>query len=269
MINKKYINAIKDITEKIVFLKKKRKNIFCLISGAQGSGKTTLAYHVKKNLEKKKLKVLILSIDNFYLNKKERLKLSNKISKLFLIRGVPGTHNFNLLKKILEKFRSNKKNEYKLPLFSKGHDDILKSKFINIKFPYDIFILEGWCVGHKECDNVKINTSINDVEKFLDKNLKWRKYANIMSKKYYTSIYKKSDFSLFLKIPSFKQVFKWRKKQELDLPKKLRMDDNQLKEFISFYQRITMNLLKNYKKYFDSYIAIDTKHNFGKLRLLK
>ena len=269
MINKKYINAIKDITEKIVFLKKKRKNILCLIKGAQNTGKTTLAYNVKKNKKKKKLKVLILSIDNFYLNKKERLKLSNKISKLFLIRGVPGTHNIHLLKKILKRFRSNKKNKYKLPLFSKGHDDILKSKFINIKFPYDIFILEGWCVGHKECDNLKINTPINDMEKFLDKSLKWRKYTNIMSKKYYTSIYKKSDFSLFLKVPSFKQVFKWRKKQEHELPKKLRMDDNQLKEFISFYQRITMSLLKNYKKYFDSYIAIDTKHNFGKLRSLK
>ena len=269
MINKKYINVIKEVAEKIIFLKKEKKNIFCLVSGAQGSGKTTFTYYVKKILEKKNLKVLILSIDNFYLSKKERLKLSNKISKLFLTRGVPGTHDFNLLKKILKKFRSNKKNEYKLPLFSKGHDDILKSKFINIKFPYDIFILEGWCVGHQECDNLKINTPINDVEKFLDKNLKWRKYVNIMSKKYYTSIYKKSDFSLFLKIPSFKQVFKWRKKQEHELPKKLRMDDNQLKEFISFYQRITMNLLKNYKKYFDSYIAIDTNHNFGKLRLLK
>ena len=269
MINKKYINAIKDVVERITFLKKKRKNIFCLISGAQCSGKTTFAYHVKKNLEKNKLKVLILSIDNFYLSKKERLKLSNKISKLFLIRGVPGTHNLNLLKKILKKFRSNKKSEYKLPLFSKGHDDILKSKFINIQFPYDIFILEGWCVGHKECGNLKINMPINDVEKFLDKSLKWRKYVNIMSKKYYTSIYKKSDFSLFLKIPSFSQVFKWRKKQEHELPKKLRMDDNQLKEFISFYQRITASLLKNYKKCFDSYIAIDVKHNFGKLRILK
>ncbi len=107
------------------------------------------------------------------------------------------------------------------------------------------------------------------MEKFLDKSLKWRKYTDIMSKKYFNSIYKKSDFSLFLKVPSFNQVFKWRKKQEHELPNKLRMDDNQLKEFISFYQRITISLLKNYKKYFNSYIAIDTKHNFGKLRSLK
>ena len=103
MINKKYINAIKDVEERILFLKKKRKNIFCLISVSQGSGKTTFAHHIKKNLEKKKLKVLILSIDNFYLGKKERLKISNKISKLFLIRGVPGTHNIHLLKKNFKK----------------------------------------------------------------------------------------------------------------------------------------------------------------------
>jgi len=90
-----------------------------------------------------------------------------------------------------------------------------------------------------------------------------------MSKKYFLYIYSKSDFSIFLKIPSFNQVFNWRKQQEQELPKKLRMDDYQLRKFISFYQRITMDLLRNYKKTFKSYISIDLKHNFGKLKLLK
>ena len=45
-------------------------------------------------------------------------------------------------------FKSNKKKKYNLPYFSKGHDDILYSKSINLTFPYDIFILEGWCLGY-------------------------------------------------------------------------------------------------------------------------
>lgn len=269
MINKSYLNTVKEVTDKIIDLRKKRKNIFCLISGPQGSGKTTFSSHVKSALQKNKLKVLVLSIDNFYLGKKDRKNLSNKISNLFLTRGVPGTHNLKLLKEVLKKFKSKKKNKFKLPLFSKGHDDILKSKFINLNFPYDVFILEGWCVGYQGSSISRLKKPVNQMERLLDKNLKWRNHVNQVSKKYASLIYKKSDFSIFLKIPSFNQVFYWRKKQEQQIPKKLRMNNNQLKKFISFYQRITMDLLKDYKKSFNSYISIDNKHNFRKLRFIK
>jgi D-glycerate 3-kinase len=269
VINQSYLNTVKDVCEQIIDLKKNKKNIFFLISGPQGSGKSTFSFHVKKSLEKKKLKVLVLSIDNFYLSKNHRLNLSKKISNLFETRGVPGTHNFKFLKEVLKKFRLNKKARFKLPLFSKGHDDILKSKFIDLKFPYDVFILEGWCVGYQGSSNNKLQKPINKMEKDLDPKLNWRKYVNEMSKKYNISIYKKCDFSIFLKIPSFNQVFYWRKKQEQQIPKKLRMTSKQLKKFISFYQRITMNLLKDYKKNFNGYISIDEKHNFGKLKKLK
>ena len=269
MINKSYLNTVKVVTDKIIDLRKKRKNIFCLISGPQGSGKTTFSSHVKSALQKKKLKVLVLSIDNFYLSKMDRQNLSNKTSNLFLIRGVPGTHNLKLLKEVVQKFKSKNKGKLKLPLFSKGHDDILKSKFIDLNFPYDVFILEGWCVGYQGSSKLRLKKPVNQMEKSLDKNLTWRSYVNKMSKKYASLIYKKSDFSIFLKIPSFNQVFYWRKKQEQQIPKKLRMNNNQLKKFISFYQRITMDLLKDYKKCFKSFISIDSKHNFGKYKILK
>ena len=269
MINKSYLNTVKEVSGQIAGLRKKRKNIFCLISGPQGSGKTTFSSHVKSALQKNKLKVLVLSIDNFYLSKKDRQNLSNKTSNLFLTRGVPGTHNLKLLKEVVQKFKSKNKGKFKLPLFSKGHDDILKSKFIDLNFPYDVFILEGWCVGYQGSSKLRLKKPVNQIEKSLDKNLRWRSYVNKMSKKYSSLIYKKSDFSIFLKIPSFNQVFYWRKKQEQQIPKKLRMNNNQLKKFISFYQRITMDLLKDYKKCFKSFISIDSKHNFGKYKILK
>ncbi len=269
MINKNYLNTVKEVASQIIQLKKNKKNIFFLISGPQGSGKTTFSTLVKKQLQKKKLKVLNLSIDNFYLSKKNRMKLSIRVSELFMTRGVPGTHDIKILQDVLKRFKSGKKSIYKLPLFSKGHDDILKSKFINLAFPYDVFILEGWCVGYQGSSKQKLNKPINSMEKKYDKSLKWRNYVNIKSKQYASTIYKKADFSIFLKIPSFNQVFYWRKKQEQQIPKKLRMNSSQLKKFISFYQRITIDLLKDYKKIFNSYISIDAMHNFGKFKLLK
>ena len=186
-----------------------------------------------------------------------------------MTRGVPGTHDLVNLDKILKIFRKNKRVNYKLPFFSKGHDDIIKSKFINLKFPYDVFILEGWCVGYKGVAMNKLTKPVNAMERELDEHLKWRKHVNLMSKKYYSKIYKNCDSSVFLKIPSFDQVFKWRKKQEQQIAKKLRMNDKQLKIFISFYQRITLDLLRDYKKSFKSYITINEKHNFGKLKNLR
>ena len=211
----------------------------------------------------------MLSIDNFYSSKKIRNKLSEEISQLFITRGVPGTHNLKLLRETLKIFKSNKKIKYKLPYFSKGHDDILNSKSINLTFPYDVFILEGWCIGYPGSIERKLKKPINNLEMKFDKNLKWRKHINTMSKKYAASIYKYSNFSVFLKIPSLKHVFYWRKKQEQQIAKKLRMNNNELKMFISFYERITIDLLKNYKKYFDSFVRIDSKHNFGPLRFIR
>ena len=269
MINKIYLDTVDNIAKKIIRLKEKKRKVFCLIAGSQGSGKTTLSLKIKKKLQNKKLKVLVLSIDNFYSSKKIRNKLSKKISELFLTRGVPGTHNLKFLKKTLKIFKSNKKIKYKLPYFSKGHDDILNSKSLNLTFPYDVFILEGWCIGYRGSTQNKLKKPINNLERKFDKNFKWRNYVNKMSKKYEVSIYKYSNFSVFLKIPSFKHVFRWRKKQEKQIEKKLRMNNKELKNFISFYERITVDLLKNYKKYFDSYVTIDSKHNFGPLRLIK
>ena len=269
MINKIYLNTVDNISNKIIQIKERKKKVFCLISGPQGSGKTTLSQNIKKKLQSKKLKVLVLSIDNFYFSKKIRNKLSKKISKLLITRGVPGTHNLKSLKETLKIFKSNKKKRYKLPYFSKGHDDILYSRSISLTFPYDIFILEGWCLGYPGSKKKKLKKPINTLERNFDKNLKWRKYVNTMSKKYEVSIYKYSNFSVFLKIPSMKYVFGWRKKQEQQLAKKLRMNNNELKMFLSFYERITIDLLKNYKKYFDSFVRIDSKHNFGPLKFIR
>ena len=85
----------------------------------QGSGKTTLSQNIKKKLQSKKLKVLVLSIDNFYSSKKIRNKLSKKISKLFITRGVPGTHNLKSLKETLKIFKSNKKKNINCLIFLK------------------------------------------------------------------------------------------------------------------------------------------------------
>ena len=153
MINQSYLNTVKDVCEQIIDFKKNKKNIFFLISGPQGSGKSTFSFHVKKSLEKKKLKVLVLSIDNFYLSKNDRLNLSKKIPNLFETRGVPGTHNFKFLKEVLKKFRLNKK--IILSNNALGENTAIKKLFLS---------------------NLTYNSSISE----FNKNSKYLKFKNLI-----------------------------------------------------------------------------------------
>ena len=79
------------------------------------------------------------------------------------------------------------------------------------------------------------------------------------------------DKLIFLKVPSFKYVLKWRLLQE----KKLRitskgnktMNDIQIKNFIMHYERITKHMLKILPKKADVIISIDEKHRLKFIRL--
>ena len=80
--------------------KKKKKTLFLGFSGGQGSGKTTVAKILKIILKKFfKRKIHISSIDDFYKTLEVRNKMVHTIHPLFKTRGVPGTHDTNLIKK--------------------------------------------------------------------------------------------------------------------------------------------------------------------------
>ena len=99
-----------------------------IISGSQGAGKSTLATLFKLVIEKNyKKKVMLLSIDDYYLSKNQRLKLSKKIHPLLLTRGVPGTHDIQMLKYHINQFK-NQNFPINTPTFNKLKDDISKKR---------------------------------------------------------------------------------------------------------------------------------------------
>ena len=55
---------------------------------------------------------------------------------------------------------------------------------------------------------------INKLEKDNDKKRIWRSKVNQELKKYYRTIFNLIDKIIFLKVPRFKHVFKWRLLQE-------------------------------------------------------
>ena len=252
--------------------KKKGRTLFLGFSGGQGSGKTTVTGILKiilKNFFKREIQVS--SIDDFYKTLKDRNEMSCKIHTLFKTRGVPGTHDMDLLKKFFYNLKKENLKKFKSPKFDKSTDDRFKKKYwYDIKRKPEIVILEGWCVGAKSQSNVLIKKPINILEKQEDKNFIWRKYVNEKLKREYKSLFAKMDHFIFIKIPNFKMVFKWRLLQEKKLGKKLHsnkkiMNYKEIKRFIMFYERITLQMLKDLSKSASIVMLLNKNHEVKKL----
>jgi len=252
--------------------KKKGETLILGFSGAQGSGKTTVTGIIKIILKKFfKREIYVSSIDDFYKTLKDRKKMSYNIHPLFKTRGVPGTHDVNLVKNFFNFLIKKKFKKFKLPKFDKSIDDRLKKKYWhNIKERPEIIILEGWCVGAKPQSNSSIKKPINILEKYEDQDLIWRKYVNEKLKKEYKKLFAMIDYFIFMKIPNFNMVFKWRLLQEKKLRKESHINNkimsyNETKRFIMFYERITLQMIKDLCKSASIVMLLKKNHEIKKV----
>ena len=268
-LNKFYLPISKMIREDQI---RKKKTKVIGLAGGQGTGKSTISTILKIILkEAYNLETVVFSIDDFYKTLQERKKMSKKISDLFLTRGVPGTHDTKMLFQCIKSLKVNKFKKMNIPKFDKSNDDRLKKhKWLNIRRKPNIVIFEGWCVGATAQKNKDLNFPINKLEKQKDSKKIWRKKVNSELKKNYKKIFRLIDKLIFLKVPSFKYVFKWRLLQE----KKLRitskgnktMNDKQIENFVMYYERITKHMLKTLTKRADTVINIDDRHRLKSIR---
>ncbi len=273
----KYNKILKKIYIPIAFwinkkFERKGKTLLLGLSASQGSGKTTISSILSIILRKFfKRRVCVLSIDDFYKTLKDREILAEKKHPLFKTRGVPGTHDINLIKKFFNSIKKKKFKKIILPKFSKSLDDRLKkNNWYKIKKKPEIIILEGWCVGAKPEANNSLLRPINILEKNEDKELKWRKFVNEKLKKEYKKVFSMIDYYIFMKAPNFKIVFKWRLLQEKKLRETTRytkriMSHNAIKRFIMFYQRITLQMIKDLSKSASVVLFLKENHEIKKV----
>ena len=193
----------------------KKRPYFVGLAGGQGTGKTTSSSLIKIILTKYfKLKVFKISIDDFYKTRKERISLSKRIHPMLLTRGVPGTHEINMMLNFFRKVKSKKFKRLKLPTFNKAIDDRFnKKRWYDLKEKPDVIIFEGWCVGAKAEKNNTLNKTINLMEKNKDKKKIWRKYVNQQLKSKYKNLYSQLNCLIYLRAKNFNLLQKWRLKQ--------------------------------------------------------
>jgi D-glycerate 3-kinase len=238
------------------------------VNGAQGTGKSTLSMVLALALEHDhQLSSAIISIDDIYLTKEERVLLSETVHPLFKTRGVPGTHDVSMGVELIQKLKN--KEAVQLPVFEKAMDDrAAEEKWISCDTPFDIIILEGWCVGAIAQQPEALTTPCNSLEESEDSDAAWRTYANEQLAGPYRELFQLIDKLVMLKAPDFECVYQWRSTQEEKL--RLRtadsdghsiMDDAQLKRFIMHYERLTRWMFEEMPARADCLLELNHDHH--------
>ena len=249
---------------KILFKLKFKKKI--MVAGSQGSGKSSLSKLIKLYLEKFYYKsVVIISMDDFYLSKKQRTQLSKNIHPLFLTRGAPGTHDLELLnKKILQIF--DKKFPVYLPIFDKVTDT--RKRTYRKVLKGDVIIFEGWCAGAQPVNQSYLQKNFNNLEKYKDKNFIWRNSYNKYLNEY-QKIFSQFNYFIYFQFNQWSHVLDWKYKQELELrdKKKDLALKKYLKEFIQYYEKVSKWMHLKIPKYCNILIKLNAHQKIKSIKL--
>lgn len=110
---------------------------------------------------------------------------------------------------------------------------------------------------------------VNKLEREKDKKRVWRERVNRELKSDYKKIFSLIDLTIFLRVPNFKYVVKWRLLQERKLRLRSRgkktMTNFQIRQFVMFYERLTKHMFKSLTKTAKFVITIDKKHRLKKI----
>ncbi|MCG8313286.1 MAG: hypothetical protein MI976_08725 [Pseudomonadales bacterium] len=239
----------------------KQSTLMIGINGPQGSGKSTTCACLEVILQHYfGLRVAVVSIDDFYLTKAQRIANGNQIHPLLVTRGVPGTHDIPLAIKTLHELQSQQRNtNLTIPRFNKAIDDRYSPQdWTQVATPIDVILFEGWCVGATPESDASLLAPINRLERDEDAKGDWRHYVNTALADGYHTLFGLLDHLVLFEYGDFSWVFQWRQQQEKDNAAKAKnsdtrgiMDDAALERFILHYERVTRNCQEVLPKYAD------------------
>jgi len=245
------------------------------ISGAQGSGKSTLTAFLKLLLKAAwQLNTADISLDDFYLTHAERQQLALAEHPLLATRGVPGTHDLALATAVFDQLRQCSASQpCQVPRFDKSVDDRRPAAdWMLVDQRVDVILFEGWCNNAPVATADSLREPINRLEAQEDPNGSWRHYVNACLGRYHQALFSQTDLLVYIAIPSFDKVYEWRQLQEQKLAEKAAantgvMDSVQLSRFIQHYERITRRCLEELPQTAVMVLNLNAEHGVDGLLL--
>lgn len=246
------------------------------IGGSQGSGKTTLARGLRLALHHCfAVSSCILSLDDFYMSREERQQLAEEVHPLLATRGVPGTHDVDLLRETLKALSAADSHRVtRIPAFDKGRDTrAAEEHFQQFQGRPGIIFVEGWCLGARPETEAALAEPINALEASEDPDGRWRHYVNDQLAGPYQELFNGFDRLFFLRAPDWDAVRRWRLRQEAKLIQQ-RGDDyrghldegESFERFMAHYERLTRQLLRE-PPAADAILALDEQQRLARLSL--
>lgn len=231
------------------------------LSGLQGSGKSTLAREMKAQAETRGWPTEVLSLDDFYYSRSEREVLAHQIHPLLRTRGVPGTHEIELLLSVLAALpQASDKLPVSYPRFDKGRDTrVAPSKWPKVIRPPKLVILEGWALGLRPQLQFALEEPVNSLERDEDPEGIWRHWVNKQLRAY-QPLWRKLDALIVLQAPNWEIVRKWRSEQEEELLARhapLAMDADTMVRFLAHYERLSRHALATLAEQADTSVEYD------------
>ena len=235
------------------------------LSGLQGSGKSTLARTIKAEAERRGIATEVLSLDDFYYSRSERDTLAREVHPLLRTRGVPGTHEIELLLSVLVGLRrASDKLPVPYPRFDKGRDTRLPpSRWPKVTRPPKLVILEGWALGIRPQTAAALAAPVNELERTEDADGTWRRWVNKQLRGY-QPLWRKLDALIVLQAPDWDVVQRWRSEQEAVLLARhapLAMDAEAMKRFLAHFERLSRHALATLPNLADSWVEYDTERH--------
>jgi D-glycerate 3-kinase len=238
------------------------------LSGAQGTGKSTLALLLSDLLSHGFGKrVALVSLDDYYLSRAERQTLAAEVHPLLSTRGVPGTHAHSELHAALRKLRVLASGQScTLLCFDKASDD-RAPKPRTCSGPCDLILFEGWCVGARPESAAELVQPINALEQLEDSDGVFRRFVNTQLEGPYSAMWRELDLLVFAAAPDFSAVHAFRRQQEEALRRAAPaasgvMDDAALERFVQHFERITRSMLRSTPSYADAVIELDVARDW-------
>ena len=239
------------------------------VSGAQGSGKSTLCLILETLLQSRHgLRAATLSLDDCYLTRAERQALARAVHPLLATRGVPGTHDAGLAERTIDALLAGR-GPVAVPRFDKAIDDRMpESRWPVIDAPVDVLLFEGWCVGATPETAAALAVPVNALEMQEDIDGGWRAYVNAALAGPYAPLFDRRDLLIMLQPPGFAAVLGWRQLQETKLRARTGggMPDAGVARFVMHYERLTNHLLRTLPAAADVVVTVDAGHGIAAVR---
>jgi D-glycerate 3-kinase len=75
-------------------------------------------------------------------------------------------------------------------------------------------LFEGWCVGSQPVADAALTEPVNELERTHDADGRWRRYVNNQLGERYQDLFALVDALVFMVVPDFDSVRRWRAEQE-------------------------------------------------------